>query len=119
MGQVTVTINQRDYTIGCGDGEEDHLLTLAQYLDRHVADLVRTVGQVGDSRLMLMAGLTIADELSEMTAKAQALEKKLAEIAQSSESVGARAEAAETKAAETIENAAARIDEIAERLSVT
>lgn len=65
MGQVTVRINGRDYQMACEDGEEDHLVHLAEYINRHVNDLVDTVGQVGEARLLLMASLVIADELAD------------------------------------------------------
>ncbi|WP_422004159.1 cell division protein ZapA [Pyruvatibacter mobilis] len=56
MPQVTVKINGRSYTLACDDGEEEHLEGLAAYLDKHVTTLAQGVGQVGDQRLMLMAG---------------------------------------------------------------
>ena len=51
--------------MACEDGEEDHLVHLAEYINRHVNDLVDTVGQVGEARLLLMSALVIADELAD------------------------------------------------------
>ena len=34
MAQVTISVNGRDYAIACGDGEEEHLADLAQYVDK-------------------------------------------------------------------------------------
>lgn len=65
MGQVAITINGRSYDIACDDGQEEHLSRLGLYLDQKVAELVTNVGQVGDARLMVMAGLLIADELAD------------------------------------------------------
>ena len=65
MAQVTVTINNRRYEIACDDGQEAHLTRLAQYLDKRVNELTSAVGQIGDSRLLVMANLLVADELSE------------------------------------------------------
>lgn len=65
MAQVDVTINGRDYRIACEDGQEQHLIGLAAYLNARVAELVREVGQIGDTRLLVMAGLLVADELSD------------------------------------------------------
>jgi cell division protein ZapA len=65
MGQVAITINGRSYDIACDDGQEDHLARLGLYLDQKVAELVTSVGQVGDTRLMVMASLLIADELAD------------------------------------------------------
>ena len=65
MGQVAVTINNRKYDIACDDGQEAHLARLAQYIDKRVNELTAAVGQIGDSRLLVMVSLLVADELSE------------------------------------------------------
>lgn len=65
MAQVDVTINQRSYRIACDEGQDGHLTELADYVDSRVQELVSAVGQVGDARLLVMASLLIADELSE------------------------------------------------------
>ena len=65
MGQVAVTINGRSYEVACDDGQEDHLIRLAGYIDKKVAELVTSVGQIGDTRLLVMSALLLADELSE------------------------------------------------------
>jgi cell division protein ZapA len=66
MSKVAVTINGRKYDIACDDGQEAHLARLAQYVDKRVDELVAAVGQVGDARLLVMASLLVADELSEV-----------------------------------------------------
>ncbi len=65
MAQLDVTINGRNYRVACEDGQEDHLRQLAEYVDGRVKELVDVVGQVGEARLVVMASLLIADELSE------------------------------------------------------
>ena len=65
MAQIDVTINGRSYPIACDDGQEDHLRDLAKYVDKRVQELIAALGQVGDLRLLVMASLLIADELSE------------------------------------------------------
>jgi cell division protein ZapA len=65
MGQVSVPLNGRSYAISCDDGQETRIRRLAQYVDAKVAGFVGSVGQVGEARLLLLAALVIADELSE------------------------------------------------------
>jgi len=104
MPEVDVAINGRNYQIACGDGEEAHLAQLGEYVDRRVKELVAAVGQVGDSRLLVMVSLMIADELAETYAdlknasseaegavSPQQLEDRVAEIV---DAVAARIEAA-------------------------
>ena len=69
MAQVDIVINGREYRIACEDGQENHLTSLAGYIDGKVGELVGEVGQIGDTRLMVMASLLVADELSDMRAE--------------------------------------------------
>ena len=73
MSQITVKVNGRNYEIACDDGQEAHLTRLAQYVDRRVDELIAAVGQVGDARLLVMASLLVADELSEVYTELDAL----------------------------------------------
>ncbi len=62
MPLVNVMVNGRAYTIACDDGEEDHLRTLAATVDAKAREVLSSVGLVGDTRLLLMAALLMADE---------------------------------------------------------
>ena len=66
MAQVSVTINGRGYDISCDDGQETHLFHLAEEVDRRVASLVASVGQIGDARLFLLASLLLADQIEDL-----------------------------------------------------
>jgi cell division protein ZapA len=79
MGQVSVTLNGRTYRLECGEGEETHLIALAEYLGSHVDTMRRKFGQVGDDRLILMASLVVTDELWELRRQTQELKSALAE----------------------------------------
>ncbi len=65
MAQVDVVINSRSYRIACDEGQDEHLKKLASYVDNRMQGLISDVGQVGDTRLLVMVSLLIADELSE------------------------------------------------------
>jgi cell division protein ZapA len=65
MGQVVVTVNGRAFPLSCADGEEPRIRRLAQYVDGKVVEFVKTHGQIGEARLILLAALVIADELSD------------------------------------------------------
>ena len=79
MGQVSVTLNGRTYRLECGEGEETHLIALAEYLGSHVDTMRRKFGQVGDDRLILMASLVVTDELWELRRQMQEMKATLAE----------------------------------------
>jgi cell division protein ZapA len=65
MAQVTVRINGYAYTIGCQDGEEQHLLTMADDVDKRIDSIRAAAGQSGESRMLVMAALLLADDLYE------------------------------------------------------
>ena len=71
MAQVVVTVNGRAFELSCADGEEARTRRLAQYVDGKIGDFVRSLGQIGEARLLLLAALVIADELSDASDLAQ------------------------------------------------
>ena len=78
MAEVTVDIAGRSYRIGCGEGEEEHLLNLATMIDGDARTLSRQFGQMAEGRLMLMTALMVADRLSEVENQTFDLEDRLA-----------------------------------------
>lgn len=65
MGQISVSIGGRRYPLACADGEEAHLAGLAAQLDGKAGEVAAALGQVSEPRLLLMAGLLLADDLHE------------------------------------------------------
>ena len=65
MGQVAFKVNGRDFVVSCADGQEGRLRRLAQYVDAKAGEFAKTLGQVGEARLILLAALAIADELAD------------------------------------------------------
>ena len=63
MGEVAITINGRTYRLGAEPGQEPRLRALADHVRAKVAELSAQFGHAGDERLLLMAAMTIADEL--------------------------------------------------------
>lgn len=116
MPLVNVMVNSRAYTIACDEGEEEHLRELAGEVDHKVAELLGSVGQVGDQRLILMSALLLADELHVARVQLDAARRDLAAEKGAREELGGRAEKSETIAADILENAVKRIEDIAARL---
>lgn len=65
MSRIEVSVNGRAYQISCDEGQEQRVEQLASNIDRLVSRLTREFGQIGDARLLLLASLTISDELAE------------------------------------------------------
>lgn len=66
MGQVTVSFNNQEHHLACQDGGEERLAMLAEYIDKRAGTLVNQLGPVGDTRLLLMTAIMIADEMHEL-----------------------------------------------------
>ena len=119
MSQVTVTINGRQFRLACEDGQEKHLTELASELDRRIEDLRKRFGEIGDTRLTVMAALTLADELSELKKKLQRIEPQLATLQDASVTSADRTQATQAAVAAALNAAAERIEDITRRLNQT
>jgi cell division protein ZapA len=66
MAQLTIRINGYPYTVACEDGQEPHLQAMATQLENRV-DSIKALGtQSGESKLLVLAGLLMADELHDL-----------------------------------------------------
>lgn len=111
MAQVTITINGRKHDIACDDGQEAHLLRLAEYMDKRMAEMAAAVGsQVSENKLLVMTGLLIADELSDAFAELEDLRKANVGVAALMEAEEGLAQQVE-RLAERIENIAGKVEQ--------
>ena len=69
MGQINVTVGGRQYLLACRDGEESHLNRLATMLNAKSEQLREQLGAIAENRMLLMAGILLADELAEVRDK--------------------------------------------------
>jgi cell division protein ZapA len=74
MAQVTLRINGYAYTLGCQDGEEDHLQAMAAEVDRRIDSVKASAGPSGEARMLVIAALLMADDMHEMRQKLAAAE---------------------------------------------
>ena len=104
MAQVLVTIDGRKYRLACNEGEEARLESLAGVIDDKIGEMRKEFGEIGDQRLIIMAALTIADNLAEARDEAKAerkrsdaSEERAKALASSLEALGSRIEALATR----------------------
>lgn len=119
MGLINVSLNGRPYDISCDDGQEEHVALLAEVLDDRVTALAETVGQVGESRLLLMAGLLVADEMVEARTELERLTEGRDAPPMVSHLDDISVGLTESEVAEMINGLAQRIEDIAARLKTT
>lgn len=77
MPQVSVTIDGKNYKMACDEGQEGHLIALADKFEQYVAHLKGAFGEIGDQRLTVMAAIMVVDELTELEQRFNAQEKEL------------------------------------------
>jgi cell division protein ZapA len=79
MPTVEVSVNGRRHVVQCGEGEESRVRRLASYLDRKINELAKGQMQLGDTRLLIMVSLLVADELSDAFDEIKRLQDALEE----------------------------------------
>ena len=61
MPEIKLTIGGRDFEVACQEGEENFLTDAANLLNSQ--KLVSQLGRLSESRMLLMAGLMLADRM--------------------------------------------------------
>jgi len=119
MSQVSVTINGRQFRMACEDGQEGHLMNLARDLDARIEGLRTKFGEIGDTRLTVMAALTMADALSETDGRIRRLEQELASLQDARVEAADRANTVQAAVAAALNAAAERIESVTKKLNAT
>lgn len=75
MPEVEIEVGGRRFEVACQPGEEDYLISAATALDKEASSIGDQLGRLSESRMLLMAGLMLADQagnLKEKLAKSDA-----------------------------------------------
>lgn len=110
MPQVNARINGYSYTVGCEDGQEQHLVAMAREVENRIESIKALGGQSGEARLLVLAALLMADELHDLRLEADGL--------QAAASRPARAKSNGEAAAKRMAKLAARAEQIAGELEL-
>lgn len=117
LSSVTVTVNGRTYKMACDEGEERHLLGLAAHVNGHVETIMEEVGQVGDTRLLLMAAITVADELNEAHKRIATLENEVQKVKGARDAATGQYQDAQQAAARALDAAVTRIEDVTRQIN--
>ena len=80
MANVNIKFNNKDYLLSCDDGQEENLKKLASHLDLKYNELKKDLGNIGESKLLLITAIQMIDEyfdLSKKVDKSLPMEKKV------------------------------------------
>jgi cell division protein ZapA len=108
MGQIVVKVNGRDFPLTCTDGQEPRIRRLAQYIDSKIDEFAKDLGKIREARLILLAALVIADELSD--ANEALLDERSRPLPEDDSEAAEAAASGIRRLAERIEAIAARLE---------
>ena len=77
MANVNIKFNGKEFLLSCEDGQEEHLEELSVHLNKKFDDLKSTLGNIGESKLLLVTSITVMDEYFETKKK---IDKKILEL---------------------------------------
>ena len=87
MANVNVKFNGKEFLLSCDDGQEEHLEELALNLNKKFEDLKSDLGNIGESKLLLITSIKIMDEyfetkkrINEKKAELENLKNKFLEL---------------------------------------
>ena len=80
MANVNIKFNGKEFLLSCDDGQEEHLEELALYLNEKFSDLKNSLGNIGESKLLLITSISILDEYHETKKKIDLQKKEIKNI---------------------------------------
>jgi cell division protein ZapA len=118
MAQVTVTIDGKAYRMACDEGQEEHLMGLAERFDRYVMHLKNSFGEIGDQRLTVMAGIMVMDELNELQKRIAGLEGEIGTLRKTRDEALTKADRSDAQLTGALGALAERMEVLAEKLAL-
>jgi cell division protein ZapA len=73
LAQLTIKINGYAYTVGCEDGQEEHLQAMCEQVEKRVDSIKALGSNSGEARLLVLAGLLMADEIHDLKVEIDSL----------------------------------------------
>ncbi|SFI55794.1 cell division protein ZapA [Aerobium aerolatum] len=117
MAQVTVTIDGKSYRMACDEGQEEHLIGLAERFDRYVGHLKGSFGEIGDQRLTVMAGIMVMDELTELQKRVVGMETEIATLRKTRDEALTKADKNDAALTGALSGLAERMEGLAHKLN--
>jgi cell division protein ZapA len=116
---VNVNINGRQYRMACEEGQETRLLRLSENLEARIQSLRGKFGEIGDARLVVMAALTVCDELADANNLIRSLEHEVDTLRDVRSAAAERARVTQVAVANALNAAADRIEKTTQVLNRT
>lgn len=121
MAEVRISIGGREFDVSCQAGEEHFLRSAAQLLDQEAQALTAQIGRLPEARLLLMAGLMLADKTAGLEDQLRAAEDRIAALERTAAGIRTITERIEVpvlpqSVLDTMAEIAARSEALADRI---
>ena len=80
MPDLEITVGGRSFAVSCQPGEEHFLRAAAKALDGEAQPLIAQMGRIPEARMLLMAGLMLADKTAAVEDENRQLKARLADL---------------------------------------
>ena len=80
MANVNITFNGKEFLLSCDDGQEEHLIELAEQLNKKFVNLKSKLGNIGENKLLLITSVKVMDEYFETKKKIEEKKKELNDL---------------------------------------
>ena len=80
MANVNIKFNGKEFLLSCEDGQEEHLEELSVYLNEKFNNLKNSLGNIGESKLLLITSISVLDEYYETKKKIDIQKKEINKI---------------------------------------
>jgi cell division protein ZapA len=80
MPEIEIVVGERSFFVSCRAGEEHFLNAAAKMLDTEAQPILQQLGRLPEARMLLMAGLMLADRTAAVEDEVRTLKSKLAEL---------------------------------------
>jgi cell division protein ZapA len=80
MPDLDVTIGGRSFQVSCQPGEEHFLRSAAGMLDAEATPIIAQMGRLPETKMLLMAGLMLADKTAAVEDELRSLRARVAEL---------------------------------------
>ena len=77
MANVNINFNGKEFLLSCDDGQEEHLLELAEQLNNKFVNLKSKLGNIGENKLLLITSVKVMDEYFETKKKIEEKKREL------------------------------------------
>lgn len=79
MPDVTIEVGGKTFTVACEEGQEAYLRSAAEMLDREAQTLIGAGARLTTDRMLLMAGLMLADRAASADEELRTMDRRLAQ----------------------------------------